>query len=137
MRLDAPDIVGEFCSFEKIMAENTAYKSMRYRCGRKQDTTVVIVAQIYLRFSDVKRTPGLVAFEAEVETCLFNGATGELQPPPMGNANPSKLKDEWYRREVIKYGRAMLPESHALSRAGWKELPLDVAALSRPIGFND
>jgi hypothetical protein len=58
--LDAPDIVGEFCSFETIMAENTAYKSLRFRCGRKQDTTVVIVAQIYLRFSDVKRTPGLV-----------------------------------------------------------------------------
>jgi hypothetical protein len=27
--LDAPDIVGEFCSFETIMAENTAYKSLR------------------------------------------------------------------------------------------------------------
>ena len=60
VRLDAPDTVCEFCSFEKSMAEDTAYKSLRYHCGRKQDKTVVIVAQIYLRFSDVKRTPGLV-----------------------------------------------------------------------------
>ena len=134
VRIKEPNDLGDFCDFKTII-ERGAEKNFRHRCGRAQDSTIVAVGVIYLRYLDNKLVPGTGTFEVEFHTVIYNGATGHGQPPHLGQESTSPLKNLDHRRAVQQYVRNHLPESHPLAVHGWTTLPSHIPALATPIGF--
>jgi hypothetical protein len=135
LRLETPEQVGDWCDFGAIMAPDSAVKSLRYRCGRRQDSTVIIVGVVYFRFSENRRARGTGTFKVEFHTGSINGATGRLMAPHLGADSDSKLKEAAYLCDLDMYARQHLPDSHPLARAGWKYLARWQRQLAAPIGF--
>lgn len=130
LRLSDPEQIGTFCSFENFLAQNTAVKSLRYRCGRSSNYDMVIVGCVKLRYRDTKHLgPGAVLFELEFETAKINGITGELVGP---HQTRGWLKVTEHITALRTYARMIVPRNHYLCNHGWHELPAHIATVPIP-----
>lgn len=125
---------GKFCSYERNLPKGTAFESIRYKTGRKQDTSCIITAVVILRITQRKSETKIVDMEIESHTCKINGATGALVPPHL-DAYGGPLKSAAFLRKVRTYARTMVAAAapkHYLVQKGWHLLPPEVDQLPQP-----
>ena len=111
MRLQVPEDIGNFCSFESFSANGV--KNLRFKGQRKSDCDVIAVGELMLRYYNNKRVKGCVTFEVEAKTVWINGATGIGTGPHEVNGFLKKTNN---LNSVVTYARANLPTSHPLYR---------------------
>ena len=146
IRLNTPEMVGDFCSFELFAPAGTASKSLRFSLGRQQCVDVSIVGVIWLRFyDDCKMTPGCVQFMLEYQTAWVNGSDGNIVGPHLGEQSQSPLKDPGYinRSAADGHTRTRDPNTTAdvrltgpgLGTRGSRELIVDGSVSGREAGM--
>lgn len=133
VELKVPKQIGEFCDFGTHLGEHRATKSLVFRGLRKTNCDGLVIGYIKLRYTNNKRTPGLVTFEVEHHSAYLNGATGELVAPHQVDGF---LKYDTNLTALRVYTRAILPSFHQLATAGWTGLRATQATLDTPIGIS-
>jgi hypothetical protein len=122
---------GTYCAYENHLPAGTAFESLRYKTGRKQDTSCILTAVVILRITEHKSEDKIVDFECEQHTCKINGQSGAMVPPHLGTyAGP--LKSTAFRNKARKYARDTLlaaKPTHHLIQRGWHLLPDSVDQL--------
>ena len=94
---------------------------------------IVVVAVVKLIAVDDGTRPGMVLFQAVVETCFINGATGSITGPHQVRG---LLKDPNYMNTVITHARRTLADArpeHPLIVAKWHKLPESKHTLAKPV----
>jgi hypothetical protein len=129
LRFPTARTVGDFCSFERRLPD-TAYKSLRFRLGRKHNVDMVVVGCLALRYYDNRSIPGLVTFEASFETAKINGIYGTLTGPHQTNGHLSKTSNMDALRTYVRSILPELPFEHPLVKKGWHKLRPDQPTLS-------
>ena len=134
IRICLPEHVGTFMELQKHK-KRIGLQNIMTRIGRVTNSSLSVVACIYIRYSINEKYPGMVNAECEVETVHINGASGTLTQPHMVTGY-IRLRSR--QNTLITYVRAQMAAhrpQHPLILAGWHLMPPNEHTLANMVGF--
>ena len=122
--------ISALCGFHHYSTSATGL--LHHTIGRESDGSMLAVGMPVMLKVTNNRRDGLVTTSIQFPTVLFNGGTGEPQPPP---ATKGMLKKEVNKIKLTKFVRALTPATHPLAVHGWTAQPDHVLKLPNPINL--